>query len=372
MKFSTLFLKTKNEHLTKDVGAIPYFLNKSFNYSTEIITYNNESSYSNYNQFLKHVNFTFVSKSLLGEIFDGGYYLIKQGRKIDILNLYHLSIKSFIWACVYKIINKNGFIYLKSDASFNSVYKIRKNLVKKIIMILLFKLSDIISVESKAIMTALKRVIDREYLLIPNGFFEYKNQNLLSQKEKCFLFVGRVDSPEKNVELLVDAFFNSRVEKKWTLKLVGPCSKEFKSKILNKFERLNGDKNNRLVFLGPVYDRQKLQLIYEKSAIFVLPSKYESYGIVLVEALSNGCYLISSDNVPPFKEITDNYKYGVCVDIQNKHNLENALYEASISHVNDELRIQEQIKYANRAFLWNLIVSKLNDSIKERLKNKIN
>ena len=45
MNFVTMLLHTKNVHLLKDVGMIPYMLWKQYGYNARIITYKNEEKY---------------------------------------------------------------------------------------------------------------------------------------------------------------------------------------------------------------------------------------------------------------------------------------------------------------------------------------
>ena len=363
MKFSTLFLETRNEHLTKDVGAIPYFMMRLEDYNSEIVTYCNDSGYINLNSDLKGVKLTFVKKTIFGEMLDGAAFLLKKGKSIDILNIYHLSVKNVLWASVYKLINPKGIIYLKTDASYSSVEKIKHSKIRYILMKLLFGFSDVVSVESKSIMKELKQIINREYVLIPNGVFKCNKECDIPNKSKIILFVGRVDSPEKNVSLLIEAFFNANLGEKWKLKLVGPVSKQFIDQIREKYYVSSNAIFNNLEFCGAVYDRNELNDIYKKSAIFVLPSEYESYGIALVEALNCGCYLVGSENIPPFDEITNNFKFGCTINPHLLNDFSECLKKVSLEHFDDNNRINEQINFCNLNYSWPSIVGNLHTEI---------
>lgn len=361
MKFTTIFLQTKNEHLTKDIGAIPFFLKKEFGYDSEIVTYNNDE-YKNHEGPLKSLRLRFIPRSVLGQVFDGLLFLKSNAKKIDVLNLYHLSIKTALWAYVYKRLNSNGILYLKTDASFLSVEKIEKSFIRKKIIAKLIDLSNITSVESTPVLERLKKNIDREYVLIPNGFFDIETRKA-PNKKKIILFVGRVDAPEKNVELLIKAFLNTNIYKEWELRIVGPYSESFRETVFG-FMSSRTEAKEHVILCGPIYDRSELDKLYDSASVFVLPSKYESYGIVLVEALKSGCYLIGSENVPPFREITKNFKYGESVDIYDIDSFSNVLEVACNNHLNDNERVNEQIKYAIEKYSWSSIVRKLDELIK--------
>ena len=363
MRFSTLFLQTHNEHLTKDVGAIPYHMMQLKNYDSEIITYCNDADYFNLDKNLKGVRLEFVKRTIFGEIFDGAVYLLCKSKRIDILNLYHLSTKNVLWASIYKLVNSNGSIYLKTDASRSSVEKLKHSRIRYLLMRFLLSITDVVSVESKYVMYELKQVIDREYILIPNGVFKCNKGRDIPLKNNTILFVGRVDGPEKNVNLLIDAFLSAKIENDWKLKLVGPVSKIYIDQIKKKYNDSFNIDLDRVEFYGAVYDRNELDNIYKKSAIFVLPSEFESYGIVLVEALNCGCYLIGSESIPSFDEITNHYQYGCAINPHSINDFSECLRKAALDHVNDIDRINEQVNYCALNYSWLNIVEKLETAI---------
>ena len=43
-----------------------------------------------------------------------------------------------------------------------------------------------------------------------------------------------------------------------------------------------------LAYLGKIYEKDKLQAVYAQNSIFAMPSKTETFGLVYVEALSQG------------------------------------------------------------------------------------
>lgn len=72
------------------------------------------------------------------------------------------------------------------------------------------------------------------------------------------------------------------------------------------FNRSNQNFNNSLFykkhfqkasvkFIGPIYDKSQQWEYYNSAKVFVLTSRWESYGLVLAEARRFGCYLVSTD-----------------------------------------------------------------------------
>ena len=113
MRFVTLFLKTRNVHLTKDVGMLPYLLHKLHATDSSVVTYKNDEEYSYIDDEVKGLKLEFVEKTGGGIIFDGVRYLAQNASKIDVLNTYHLNLSSYVYGIVYKRFNPNGRIYLK-------------------------------------------------------------------------------------------------------------------------------------------------------------------------------------------------------------------------------------------------------------------
>jgi glycosyltransferase involved in cell wall biosynthesis len=118
----------------------------------------------------------------------------------------------------------------------------------------------------------------------------------IAQKENIILTVGRLGSREKNTEMILKAA--SKVDfKEWKLICVGPVEKnkvDFKEYI-DEFYINNPKFKNKVIFTGSIYNKKELWEYYNKSKVFLLPSRWESFGIVLVEALKFRNYIISTD-----------------------------------------------------------------------------
>ena len=120
-----------------------------------------------------------------------------------------------------------------------------------------------------------------------------------SPKENLLLSVASLDS-RKNTELLLKAFqlFNKQNEFKYKLILVGKGGNAFNSKITTK------DKED-IVFSTDVNDDQ-LAKLYSKAKLYVNLSKYEGFGLPILEALSLGTPVLCSD-ITVFKELFSDF-----------------------------------------------------------------
>lgn len=125
-------------------------------------------------------------------------------------------------------------------------------------------------------------------------------------KEKIILAAGRLDDWHcKGFDVLIKAW--EKIVKSeelivnrygWKLQIAGTGSEES----LNYLKGLckeNGVEDY-VEFLGFQKDIEKL---YQKASIFVLSSRYEGFGLVLIEAMSQGCACIACDYKGRQKEI---------------------------------------------------------------------
>lgn len=360
MKFVTMFSDAENIHLTKDVGMIPFIMYKEFGYESTIVCYKN-GEYPYLENEVKGVNIDFIKRYTGKSIIDGSIYLLKNAKKIDILQLFHLSKKSYLWICIYKMLNRNGKIYLKLDTGRtikNTNFK-NKNLKNRIRKFVLCK-CKLISVETKELYEYINKNLPVKVELIPNGFNNnHKIQPIMiEEKENFIITVGRIGSKEKANEILMEAFakvHNEIID--WKVKFIGPIEDEFKSYIdqyYNKYPMLK----DRVIFTGAIYDKEKLDEEYRKAKIFCLTSLSESFGIVLVEAIKNGCYIISSD-VPAACDITEHEKFGDIFNVGNVEKLSYLLVNNCKNHVKLNNLCGQIQNFAYDNFDWKIICEKI-------------
>ena len=137
---------------------------------------------------------------------------------------------------------------------------------------------------------------------------------------KRFLAIGRFSHLHKGFDLLIDAFnLFAQKDSEWTLDIVGEGPEEglYRKKIAEyKLE-------NRIT-IHPF--TTNIQEYYSQAQVYVLSSRWEGFGLVLVEAMTHGLPVISSD-LPTSQEILGDF--GLFFPNGNVTALAEKLYEAT-------------------------------------------
>ena len=161
---------------------------------------------------------------------------------------------------------------------------------------------------------------------------------------KRFLAVGRFSRQHKGFDLLIKAFdLFARNNSEWSLDIVGEGPEEKLYRELIKEYKLE-DRITIHPFTNHIQD------FYSKAQVYVLSSRWEGFGLVLVEAMAHGLPVISSD-LPTSKEILGDF--GLYFENGNIEDLAQRLEDAT--HIDWQAKSQEALKIAQR-FDLHLIV----------------
>lgn len=311
--FCTMIALSKPFNLLKDVGMLPYSLNGRYNCMLASYIIDETREFTSQVPGLKLVSLgdgKGIDHCLEMFNMDCVCFLIKSSRSIDILNLYYLK-HSILYGALYKLLNPKGTLYVKMDGNVASMEKETRDrfdfVRRAVYQFYLRYIVDKVSIESMRGFGFMKKrygLPNDKLLYLPNGFNDRLVGNILGwdEKDNAFLTVGRLGSPEKRTELLLEAAKKVKWKNGWELRMVGPVEG-------------NVDKENipGVRWYGPVFDHNKLYDLYNKSKIFCLTSLYESFGIVCVEAQAFGEYLL----LTPFStacDFTDNSRIGKIVN----------------------------------------------------------
>lgn len=366
LRFCTMFPRCENVHLIKDVGMIPYILHKEYGYDSRIVGYDHSADTMPFlDTAVKGLRYEQMPRKK-GLIADGVAYLLKNGRKIDVLQLYHITSRENLrWILTYKLVNPKGKVYVKLDADWDIFenFRFREKGVKGILRRLAVKQCDLISAETRSLCLALEKDWGVPVAYIPNGFYDGGSRKAVKpeEKEQVICTVGRLGTQQKNTQELLSAFAAvSQKHPTWQLRLIGPMETGF-DRDVELFYQQNPHLRQRVVFTGNINDRQALDQEYRRAKIFCLTSRWESFGLVLVEALKSGCYIISSE-VNGVKERTDNGRLGTIYPIEDTQSLIQAL-DRCLESLPDTCQAAQDFAYTQ--YYWPKICDKIQKFLNE-------
>jgi len=114
----------------------------------------------------------------------------------------------------------------------------------------------------------------------------------LSEDQHIVLFVGRIE-PLKGVDILINAAAMLESDVECTVMVVGgDNTARTQVARLRELAREKGIEG-RVSFVGAV-DHERLPLYYNAADVCVVPSHYESFGLVAVEAMASGVPVVAS------------------------------------------------------------------------------
>lgn len=364
MNFYTLFTGTENVHLLKDVGMIPEKLSCcNSDVDSYLVTYKN-GEYPYVGSKIINTQLVFVKKRL-GKIFDGVGFIIKNSNKIDVLNIYHLNLSSFFYCIAAKLfLKKQSAVYLKLDAGYEEVLKLKKHNLTAWVKKRTIAMADIVSAETKVVVSRFEKELNIKIDFIPNGCFELLPEAVdCKNKKNRMITVGRLGAFEKNTEFLLDAFVSCADKHDWELRLIGPFTAQIEEKVADIF-KMHPDLIDRIVLTGAVTDRDVLWNEYKEAKIFLLPSKWESFSIATIEALETGCFLMTSSNVPLMADIIEGGKFGSIVEELSVEKWSSEITDAILKESDFEYLCNKGYAFVKDNYNWDIIVKNLYSLIK--------
>lgn len=147
---------------------------------------------------------------------------------------------------------------------------------------------------------------------------EEKKEKLDIKYKKVFLAIGRFEYL-KGFDLLFEASrkFGKNKDTLFIIIGGGPLEEEFKQKIIE--EKIEN------VMILPYMDKEKLIEYYDISDAFIFPTRRDIWGLVVVEAMSRGLPIISTDSSMAGVELVENDINGYVVKNDDVEELKEAI-----------------------------------------------
>ena len=287
------------------------------------------------------------------------WLILTYAKKIKILNLYHWGRHTYAIGKIYKLRNPKGKLYVKCDLDDRGLNVIKNNKNAQKVFCNILDIADLMTCESTRIRDEINLIFKKKIKWIPNGFYKDET-NIQLKQEKIILTVGRLGTEQKATENLVQSFIKIHDKiPEWKLFLVGSMTENFKE-YLNEIFYQYPTLKNRIITTGEITNKEELYRIYSRSSIFALSSRWESFAIVMLEALNYGCYFIGTDGIAPIRDIVIADYIGKIVGIDKIDDLAYAIFDtiSENRYLNDEIA-KQRIKFVNENFTWSKICNKI-------------
>lgn len=180
---------------------------------------------------------------------------------------------------------------------------------------------------SESLMAGLRALmpwIDEKVEIIPNMIREEMFQPPSSPRHAkpfVFFWAGRLEHV-KGIDLLLKAIseIQTQTEAEFSVRLAGRGS--LRSQLENQAESLGI--GNQVAFLGRI-SREEIQQEMQEANCFVLPTRYEAFGAVLIEAMATGLPVIATRSGGPQFIVNDTN--GILIDPEREDQLAAAMLQ---------------------------------------------
>lgn len=234
-----------------------------------------------------------------------------------------------------------------------------KSKIHKYIYALLCNYTTVLTKRDRDLLTKRKNII-----VMHNPLF-LKPLDYVPSKKKVILAVGRLDSwYYKGFDLLINSWGNiCNKFPEWQLRIVGNGSE----RAINKLKELINEARAKRINLIPF--KKDIECEYRDASIFVLSSRYEGFGLVLIEAMSQRCACIACDYLTRQSEIITDGVDGLLCSVDDLSALENKILQLL---EDEQLRLSlqehstdnvERFSEYNVALHWESLIMKVYNNV---------
>ena len=263
----------------------------------------------------------------------------KENIKFGLIHCHGIYPDGLVGIKIGKYFNKKVILhvhesYIETAKELNTFKKVFKY-VDQIIAVSKFQMGEIVKLDKK---------LTKKCKIVYNGVKIDKrntsfNRQVMGDNETInLIFVGHLIF-RKGLDILLKALKLLDNQKyKFSLDVIGDGEKKLEYKALSKKYKLEGKVN----FIGKVDNVNLLKKMYSYD-YFILPTRRESFGVVLIEAMSCGLPVIST-KIEPIPEIVSSEEFGILVEPNNSK----ALAEGIVRAINKKWDRELIINYAKK------------------------
>ena len=171
------------------------------------------------------------------------------------------------------------------------------------------KVQSRIAVSQEARRTAVQ-YLGGDAFVIPNGVFTADFENATrderftgTEESPTLGFLGRLDEPRKGLPVVAASFHAIREAVPGVRLFVAGRGD------IEEASTMFGDDADAVTFLGAISDADKAAMLSSVDIYLAPNTGGESFGIILIEAMSAGSFVVASD-IPAFRAVLGNGKFG--------------------------------------------------------------
>lgn len=312
----------------------------------------------------RYKNYNFIPKNpLMFKVFDKRMEklykeITKKEGKIDVIHA-----QSSLWGGIsasYVAKKYNIPLVITEHSSVERGVYVRKSYYKRIIDS--YKTSNKVITVGNGLKKEIEKLSGRNDIevignLVDLSLFDIRNVKRESN-EFIFFSVAFLEG-EKGLDTLIKAFAEKYKNKNTKLVIGGDGSQKEWLKGIAKDRKVE----NQVIFTGAL-SREEVANWMNKCDAFVLPSRYETFGVVYIEALASGKPVIGAFNGGAEDIVTKDV--GILVEIDNVKSLSEAMEYIELNH--EKYNPKALRKYCTEKFSSNVIINKIINVYKEVIK----
>lgn len=333
------------------IGKVKEKSGLSFNIEKGLRTYR----YKNYNFIPKH--------QLMFNIFDKRMEklykeVVKKEGKVDVIHA-----QSSLWggiSAAYVAKKYNIPLVITEHSSVKRGQYVRESYYKRIVNS--YKSADAIIAVGNGLKKEIEELTNRKDIKVIGNLVDlslFNIRNIKRENDEFIFFSVAFLEGEKGLDTLIKAFSMRFNNEKVRLVIGGDGSQRQWLEGIAKNEGIE----NQVTFTGAL-SREEVAEWMNKCDAFVLPSRYETFGVVYIEALASGKPVIGTFNGGAEDIVTKDV--GILVNIDNIKELSDAM--DYIRKNNKEYQYDKLRKYCTEKFSANVIIKKIINVYKEVIK----
>lgn len=333
------------------MGKVKERIGLSFNVEKGLRTYR----YKNYNFIPKHPLMFNIFDKRMEKLYKE---VVKKEGKVDVIHA-----QSSLWggiSAAYVAKKYNIPLVITEHSSVKRGPYVRESYYKRIVNS--YKSADSIISVGNGLKKEIEDLTNRKDIKVIGNLVDlslFQIRNVERESDEFIFFSVAFLEGEKGFDTLIKAFSKKFKNKKVRLVIGGDGSQRTWLEGIAKSE----DVEKQVTFLGAL-SRDEVASWMNKCDSFVLPSRYETFGVVYIEALASGKPVIGTFNGGAEDIVSKDV--GILVEIDNIEDLSYAM-EYIIKNIKeynpDELR-----EYCIEKFSANVIIKKIINVYKEVIK----